>query len=160
MWGDNGAVSFVVILLLALAVALLIAEAHLPSGVLGALGIVAFIVAGILYREEGHDVPVAVIVAVPLALGAFVWFASHKVLASYHSQPVRTGYEELRGASAEVRSSLDPEGQVFVQGSVWGARLAEGVPPVPVGDRVTIESVDGLTLIVRPAAATEEGARG
>ncbi len=118
--------SVAVVLLLALAVALLIAEAHLPSGVLGALGITAFIVAGILYREEGHDVPIAVIVAVPLVLGAFVWFASHKVLASYHSQPVRTGYEELKGAIAEVRSPIDPEGQVFVQGSIWRARLAAG----------------------------------
>ncbi len=100
----------------------------------------------------------AVIVAVPLALGAFVWFASHKVLASYHSQPVRTGYEELNGANAEVRSPIDPEGQVFVQGSIWGARLAEGEAPIPMGGRVTIESVDGLTLIVRPTAAAEEGA--
>jgi membrane-bound serine protease (ClpP class) len=153
-------VSVPVVLLLALAIALLIGEAHLPSGVLGALGIIAFIVAGILYREEGHDVPIALIVLVPLALGAFVWFASHKVLASYQSQPVRTGYEELKGASAEVRSPLDPEGQVFVQGSIWGARLTEGGASVPVGGRVTIESVDGLTLIVQPAVETEEGAPG
>ena len=152
--------SFAVIVLLALAVALLIAEAHLPSGVLGALGIAAFVVAGILYREEGHDVPIAVIIIVAVALGAFVWFASHKVLGSYRSQPVRTGYEELNGASAEVRSPIDPEGQVFVQGSIWRARLAEGEAPVPVGGRVTIESVDGLTLIVRPAAGAEQGARG
>jgi len=153
-------VSFGVVLLLALAIALLIAEAHLPSGVLGALGIVAFVLAGILYREEGHDVPVVAIVLIALALGAFVWFASRKVLASYRSQPVRTGYEELNGANAEVRSPIDPEGQVFVQGSVWRARLAEGETAVPVGDRVTIESVDGLTLIVRPVAETKEGARG
>ncbi len=152
--------SFVVILLLALAVAFLIAEAHLPSGVLGAFGIVAFVVAGILYREEGHDVPVALIIVIALALGAFVWFASRKVLASYRSQPVRTGYEELNGASAEVRSPIDPEGQVFVQGSVWRARLAEGEAAVPVGGRVTIDSVDGLTLIVRPTAGTEERVRG
>ena len=152
--------SVLVVLLLALAVALLIAEAHLPIGVLGALGIAALVVAGILYREEGHDVPVALIVLAPVTLGAFVWFASHKVLASYHSQPVRTGYEELNGATAEVRSSIDPEGQVFVQGSVWRARLAEGEAPVAVGARVTVESVDGLTLIVRAVAATEEGAGG
>ena len=114
------------VLLLAMAIALLIAEAHLPIGLLGALGISALIVAGILYREEGHDLPVAVIVAVPLALGAFVWFASHKVLASYHSQPVHTGYEELNGATAEVRSPIDPEGQMLVQGSIWGAASQRG----------------------------------
>jgi membrane-bound serine protease (ClpP class) len=153
-------VSVVVVLLLALAVALLIAEAHLPSGVLGALGISSLVLAGILYREEGHDLPVLAIVVVALALGGFVWFASRKVLASYRSQPVRTGYEELRGATAEVRSPIDPEGQVFVQGSIWGARLAPGAAQAPVGGRVTIESVEGLTLIVRLAAETEKGADG
>jgi membrane-bound serine protease (ClpP class) len=152
-------VSFGVVLLLALAVALLVAEVHLPSGVLGALGIAAFIVAGILYREEGHDLPIAVIVLVALALGAFIWFAARKVLATYRSQPVRTGYEELKGAVAEVRSPLDPEGQVFVQGSIWRARLGADGSPVSVGGKVTIESVDGLTLIVRPASGPEEGAR-
>ena len=55
------------------------------------------------------------------------------MLASYRSQPVRTGYEELKGATAEVRSPVDPEGQVFVQGSVWRARLAPGEAPAPVG---------------------------
>jgi membrane-bound serine protease (ClpP class) len=153
-------VSAVVVLLLALAVALLIAEAHLPSGVLGALGIGSLVLAGVLYREEGHDLPIVAIVLVALALGAFVWFASRKVLASYRSQPVRTGYEELKGATAEVRSPVDPEGQVFVQGSVWRARLAPGEAPAPVGGRVTIESVDGLTLVVRPAAGTGKGADG
>jgi membrane-bound serine protease (ClpP class) len=153
-------VSVAVVLLLALAVALLIGEAHLPSGVLGALGIASLVFAGILYREEGHDLPIVAIVLVALALGAFVWFASHKVLASYRSQPVRTGYEELKGATAEVRTPVDPEGQVFVQGSVWRARLAPSGTRIPVGGRVTVESVDGLTLIVRPVAETEKGANG
>jgi membrane-bound serine protease (ClpP class) len=147
-----------VVLLLALAVALLVAEVHLPSGVLGALGIVAFIIAGVLYREEGHGLPIVAIVLIAAALGAFIWFASRKVLAAYRSQPVRTGYEELNGADAEVRSPLDPEGQVFVQGSIWKARVAPGGSSIPVGGRVTIESVDGLTLIVRAAPEPRQGA--
>ena len=118
-----------VVLLLALAIALLLGEAHLPSGVLGALGIIAFIVAGVLYREEGHDVPIALIVLVPLALGAFIWFASHKVLASYQSQPVRTGYEELKGASAEARSPWIPRGRCSCRGRFGGPRLPRALPP-------------------------------
>ncbi|HVC06331.1 MAG TPA: NfeD family protein [Solirubrobacterales bacterium] len=152
--------SVAVVLLLALAIALLIAEAHIPSGVLGAFAIGSLILAGVLYREEGHDLPIVAIVAVALALAAFVWFASRKVLATYRSQPVRTGYEELNGATAEVRSPVDPEGQVFVGGSVWRARLAPGEAAAPVGGRVTIESVEGLTLIVRQANGSERGAGG
>ncbi len=151
--------SFTIVLLLALAIALFVAEAHVPSGVLGVLGIAAFVVAGLLYRDEGHSVPIAAIVVVALVLGALVLLAARKVLAAYRTEPVRTGYEELAGATAEVRSPLDPEGQVFAQGTLWRARLVDGEARVPVGGRVRIESVDGLTLVVRPEAATEEGAR-
>jgi membrane-bound serine protease (ClpP class) len=147
-----------IVLLLALALGLLVAEAHLPSGVLGALGIAAFVYAGVLYRDEGHDLPIAAIVAAALLLGGLVVLASRKVLAAYRDEPVRTGYEELVGATAEVRSPLDPVGQVFAQGTIWRARLRNGATAVPVGDRVRIESVDGLTLLVEPEVETTEGA--
>jgi membrane-bound ClpP family serine protease len=65
----------------------------------------------------------------------------------------------MRGKIAEVRSSLDPEGQVFVHGAVWHARLRAGGERVATGGRVRVESVDGLTLEVVPVAETEEGAR-
>lgn len=147
-----------IVLLVALALALFIAEAHLPVGILGILGIAALIGAGLIYREEGHSLPVVVIVVVALLLGVLVVLAGRKALAAYRNEPVRTGYEELTGATAEVRSGLDPEGQVFVQGAIWHARLRDNEGRVAVGDRVTVESVDGLTLVVRPEAETEEGA--
>jgi membrane-bound serine protease (ClpP class) len=148
-----------IVLLLVLALVLFIAEAHVSSGILGALGIGALVGAGLIYRHEGHRLPVVVIVAVAVLLGVLVLLAARKVLHSYRNEPVRTGYEEMAGSTAEVRSPLDPEGQVFVQGAIWHARLRAGAGQVPVGGRVTVESVDGLTLIVRPETATEEGAR-
>ena len=63
---------------------------------------------------------------------------------------------------AEARTSIDPEGQVWIEGALWRARLAEGASPVSVGDKVKVEAVDGLTLVVRPepqaAVPTSEGA--
>lgn len=147
-----------IVLLLIAALVLFIAEAHVPAGILGVLGIAALVGAGLVYRDEGHSVPVVVIVAVALVLGALVIFAGRKALAAYRNEPVRTGYEELAGASAEVRSDLDPEGQVFVQGAIWHARLRNGEGRAVVGDRVTVESVDGLTLVVKSEAETTEGA--
>lgn len=147
-----------IVLLVALALALFIAEAHIPAGILGILGIAALIAAGLIYRDEGHSLPVVVIVVVALVLGVLVVLAGRKALAAHRNEPVRTGYEELAGATAEVRSDLDPEGQVFVQGAIWHARLRDNEGRVPVGDRVTVESVDGLTLVVRPEAEIEEGA--
>lgn len=147
-----------IVLLLALALALFVAEAHVPSGILGILGIAALIGAGLIYRDEGHSLPVVVIVAVALLLGVLVLLAGRKALAAQRNEPVRTGYEEMRGATAEVRSTLDPEGKVFVQGAIWHARLRDGEGRASLGDRVRVESVEGLTLVVVPLTEPEEGA--
>ena len=35
-------------------------------------------------------------------------------------------------------------------GALWKARAADGGAPIAIGNRVRVESVDGLTLVVRP----------
>jgi membrane-bound serine protease (ClpP class) len=147
-----------IVLLLVQALVLFVAEAHVPRGVIGILGVGALVAAGVIYREEGHSLPIVVIVAVALVLGALVILAARKVLAAYRNEPVRTGYEEMRGKIAEVRSTLDPEGQVFVHGAVWHARLGDAAGRATPGDRVRVKSVDGLTLVVAPVNGNEEGA--
>jgi membrane-bound serine protease (ClpP class) len=152
------------ILLLVLAIALMVAEAHLAThGILGLGGVVALVFSGLLLFNsgEGADVSVPVIIVAAALLGAFFAVLIDRAVRA-RREPVRTGHEELAGALAEVRSPLDPEGQVFVQGALWRARLADGGAGVDVGDRVRIETVDGLTLLVRPERETrtrgEEGA--
>jgi membrane-bound serine protease (ClpP class) len=147
-----------IVLLLLLALVLFVAEAHVPSGILGILGIGALVGAGLIFRDEGHSLPIVVIVAVALVLGGLVVLAGRKALAAYRNEPVRTGIEEMRGKIAEVRSTLDPEGQVFVHGAVWHARLRDSGGRVATGGRVRVESVEGLTLEVAPVTETEEGA--
>jgi membrane protein implicated in regulation of membrane protease activity len=52
---------------------------------------------------------------------------------------------------------IEPVGQVFVQGALWRARLADAGAAAPaVGDRVRVVSVDGLTLNVTPLGAPTE----
>jgi membrane-bound serine protease (ClpP class) len=70
-------------------------------------------------------------------------------------EPVHTGYEEMVGALGEVRAPLAPEGQVFTRGALWRARATNGAGELHPGDRVRVESVDGLTLLVRPAPKAE-----
>jgi len=141
------------IALLALALVFFVAEAHVPGGVFAGLGIAALVGAGIAYREDGHDLPIAVIVATALVLGAFFIFAGRKVIAAHRDEPVRTGWEELLGHVAEVREPLDPVGQIWVEGALWKARVGDGEPEIGMGTRVRIESVDGLTLVVSPVEA-------
>jgi membrane protein implicated in regulation of membrane protease activity len=59
----------------------------------------------------------------------------------------KVGAETLLGLEAVVVTACRPEGQVRVQGEIWRARCEERAGP---GDRVVVESVDGLTLRVRP----------
>jgi membrane-bound serine protease (ClpP class) len=73
--------------------------------------------------------------------------------------PKRTGWEEMVGAVGEVRQPLDPVGQVFVEGALWRAELmpTEGDERhLEPGSRVRVESVNGLTLQVRPLRSGEE----
>lgn len=151
------------ILLLVAAIALFIAEAHFTSGVLGVSAVVALVLAGLLlFDTDGGaaDVSVPAVIATAVLIGAMVLFVIQRVVRS-RREPVRTGHEEMVGLPAEVRVPLTPEGQVFAQGALWRARLVDGGPDrLGVGGRVRVESVDGLTLVVKPATAEPESEQG
>jgi membrane-bound serine protease (ClpP class) len=149
--------AFVVIALAGLV--LLLAELLLPTGgALAALGVVGLIAAGIVALgsdSSAADYVGPALITLGILSGITFYFVTRKVIEAHRDQPVRTGVEELIGTSAKARSTIDPEGQVWAQGTLWGARLASGSPPVRAGDRVTVEAVDGLTLVVSalPVAA-------
>jgi membrane-bound serine protease (ClpP class) len=150
------------ILLLAGGVALIVAEAHVTSGILGAAGVAALIAAGLLLYNTDSDafeVSVPAVVVTGLLLGGFMAFAVQRTVLA-HRRPVLTGWEEMVGATGEVRQPLDPVGQVFVEGALWRARPAAEDSSLDRGYRVRVESVDGLTLIVRPVPPNQEETAG
>lgn len=135
-------------------VALLVAELLLPTGgVLAALGALGMIVGGVLAIESGGgaaDIIGPALIALGIVSLVAFYFITRKVVAAHRDEPVRTGSEELVGSIAEARGTLAPEGQVWVGGALWGARLADGAETVQLGDRVRVDAVEGLTLVVRP----------
>jgi membrane-bound serine protease (ClpP class) len=144
------------IVLALIGAALLLTELLLPTGgVLAVLGAAGLVAGGVVALESGDDgtdvIGPALITLGVLSLVTFLVVA-RKVLAAHRDEPVRTGPEDLVGSLAEARSVLDPEGQVWIEGALWRARLADGNRPVQVGDRVTVDAVEGLTLVVRPAS--------
>jgi len=156
---------FVVVALVG--VALLVAELLLSTGgVLAALGVAGLIAGGVLALTADADSsasdwagPALITLGVLSAISFYL--ISRKVLEAHREMPVRAGHEELIGAPAEVRTSLDPEGQVWIEGALWRARLTGDGAPLRPGDRVTVESIEGLTLFVRPEtspAGAEKGA--
>jgi membrane-bound serine protease (ClpP class) len=145
------------IALLLLALALIAAETQVPSGGLLAGGGVIALIGGVLVLydtdSEAFAVSVPAAVAAGLLLGGFTVFAASKGLAARGARPWG-GSDSLVGERGVVRARLDPVGQVFVDGALWRAR-AENT--VPVGRRVEVEAVDGLTLTVRPTKNNREG---
>ena len=156
--------AFVVIALIGLG--LLLAELLLPTGgILAAIGVVGLVAAGIVALgsdTEAADYIGGALIAVGVFSAISFYFVTRKVLAAHRDERVRTGTEGMIGSAGEARSSIDPEGRVWLGGTIWSARLAAGSGPIGLGDRVRVEAVDGLTLVVRPepqtAVQSKEGA--
>ncbi len=143
---------------------LLLAELLLPTGgVLAALGAAGLIAAGVIALgsdSSAADYAGPGLITLGILSAVTFYVVARKVVEAHRDQPVRTGTEELMGASAEARTTIDPEGRVWLEGTLWAARLADRSDPAQPGDRVTVEAVDGLTLVVRPqprSAQTNEG---
>jgi membrane protein implicated in regulation of membrane protease activity len=97
---------------------------------------------------------VGVLVATALALAAIGVARQLRVEARRRQHPGNGG---LVGRMGVVRRPLDPAGTVSVDGELWNARRAWDLDDVTpdTGDKVVIESVEGLTLAVRPAEPWE-----
>lgn len=141
-------------------VALLVAEAHVPSGALGAAGGVA-LAAGAALAIAAAGAGAAVVVAAVLAAlamaGGWLLIATRKSLAVRRLRSA-SGREALSGRTGIVRSWNGEGGQVFVDGALWRARRSWPDDPAEIGagDAVVVERVSGLTLGVRRAEEWEE----
>lgn len=142
---------------------LLLAELLLPTGgVLALIGVAGLVAAGIIAIDSNNsdgDVIGAALITLGVLSAITFYFVTRKVIAAHRDRPVRGGTEEMIGELAEARTTIAPEGQAFMRGTLWSARLAVGSDPVEVGDRVRVEAVDGLTLVVRPEPKAAETPR-
>jgi membrane protein implicated in regulation of membrane protease activity len=82
------------------------------------------------------------LVLIPLALWEIFEIS---LFLKWRRVRAKTGVEGLVGARGRAISECRPDGQVRVQGQIWGAHCQEGAK---VGDDVVVESVDGLRLTV------------
>jgi membrane-bound ClpP family serine protease len=149
------------VLLVLVGAGLMVAEAHLPShGALG-VGAATALTAGVVLALSGAGAAGATVVAAGVAVAVaglvVVWLLVVKSIAA-HRLTVRSGPRALAGRVATVRTVPAPIGQVSLDGALWRARMwdleEEGVP-LAEGSAVVVESIDGLTLTVRPAEEWE-----
>jgi membrane-bound serine protease (ClpP class) len=85
------------------------------------------------------------IVVLAVCVAALLAFVVQRVIWA-HRRQASAGREELVGKTAEVKTALDPEGTVFIEGERWAAISERG--RVQPGEEVTITKVDGLKLWV------------
>jgi membrane-bound serine protease (ClpP class) len=134
--------------LLLLGIALLVAEAFLPTfGVIGAGGLVALLLGSLFLfdAETGLAVPRSLVFGVGGGVGAVILVVGTLVFRAQRRRPV-LGQEGMVGTVGIARGRLAPDGTVVVRGEYWNA---ESDDLVDDGERVEVTAVDGLRLRVR-----------
>lgn len=119
-------------------------------GALGVGGIVALIAGGFLLT--GSDQPEFqvnrwLIIGLAVASGAIVMAVIAAVIKT-RRMPAAHGTLAMVGNRAIVRTTLAPEGFVFVEGARWKAIAPNDESPIIAGEGVRITGVKGLTLYV------------
>jgi membrane-bound serine protease (ClpP class) len=87
----------------------------------------------------------ALAVSVPLSL--ITIFLMTIAYRAFHNKVI-TGEQGMIGLIGEARTSLTPQGKIFVNGELWNARSTQPVAP---GTPVIVKKVDGLELEVERA---------
>jgi len=141
-------ISWAGLLLLLLGVGLLVADVHVTShGALTVAGLICLAVGSIMLFQNApapYHTSKPLVISVAVGLGAVWAFAVSKAWQVRH-KPVEVDPQMIAGSVGEVRGN----GLVYVNGELWQARTAEGEELHP-GERVRVESLDGLVLTVRP----------
>ncbi len=140
------------VLLVILAFVLFVLELFITShGILAVSGVVALVLGSTMLFDPGAtgtaiDTSVLwpTLVTVCLFLGGICLLAARAAF----SRP-RTGAEGLKGEKGRVRKVLPEENMylVFIHGELWQARASARLRE---GQKIVVESVDGLTLNIKP----------
>ncbi|ASA77857.1 nodulation protein NfeD [Thermococcus sp. 5-4] len=145
------------LILIVLAMIFFIAEALTPTfGLFTVAGVITFILGGImlfsgnggeyLVTGETYSILRIAIIVMAILLGLFFLFGAATVVKAHRKKP-EAGREELVGEVGKVVEDLDPEGVVKLHGELWKAESKDG-KSIPVGEKIRVVEVKGLTLIV------------
>ncbi len=146
------------LVLMAIGLGLFALELFVPSyGLLTVGGVIAFLLgASAVYTGvDGTDAiqvdlnPIFVALPLLLAVGVVILVARGLVDVRRRSVPTQP-MEALVGATGTASTPLAPTGIVTAHGETWTARSRQG--PIRPGESLTVVGVDGLELIVEPAA--------
>jgi len=154
-------VNWVGVALIGLAFALFVAEVFVTGfGALGIGGAVALVLGGLFLTSTSNpdfQVDRWLIYTLAAVIAGFFMMVVTALLRT-RRMPAYMGAQTLVGKRAVVRSRLDPDGFVFLEGARWKAHT-EG-SPVEEGTRVRVVAVQGLKLTVRREPADAQAEKG
>jgi membrane-bound ClpP family serine protease len=102
-----------------------------------------------LVHSDGPALRPALWAIVTGVVGSLVFYGvvMTVVLRALRGQPANLG-KALVGRHGEVRSTLNPQGHVLVEGALWRARALEWDGPVAAGTPVRVTGVDEEALVL------------
>jgi membrane-bound serine protease (ClpP class) len=143
-------VDFVGVALILLGIALMVGEAFAPSfGILGIGGLAAFVLGSAMLFDT--DIPAFQVdwsvIAALAVFSAGLTIVIARIGVRSQRGAAETGFDEMIGAQGSVLDWSDGAGHVFVRSERWNAI---GPASLRQGERVAVESIEGLTLTVSP----------
>jgi membrane-bound serine protease (ClpP class) len=145
-------VNYAGLALIIVGIALIVAEAFVPSfGALGLGGIVAFIFGAIMMFDSGipgYGISISFVVGFAVIAGLLLlWMISY--LVKLRRRGAVTGKESMLGSTGTAMESFSGAGRVWLEGAPWAA-----VSKVQIekDQQVVVTAIDGLTLEVKPAS--------
>jgi membrane-bound serine protease (ClpP class) len=143
-------INYVGLALIVLGFLMVLLELKIHSaGVLTAAGLVSLVAGSAFLIEPSQGIErVSWLAVAPLTIAvALIMMLLVRNVIRAHAAKVQTGMDKLIGTLAFVKGDMDGEGFVFVNGELWRARCRQRLQD---GEKVQIESYDGLTLNVKP----------
>ena len=148
------AVNYAGLMLIALGVVLIVAEAFAPSfGILGFGGLTSFVLGSIMLFDSGipgFEVSRLLIGSIA-SLGGLIILGLVFFLARTLKRPIVSGTEGMLGEQGIALEDFDSKGDVLVHGERWQAKTSE---PVKKGQGIEITAVKNMLVLIKP---TEEG---
>ncbi|MGD9934948.1 MAG: nodulation protein NfeD [Dehalococcoidia bacterium] len=138
------------LVLIVFGLGLIAVELFVPGGILGIAGLIAFVLGGIIaFRDTPADLrPDWWLLGIVGGIVAAAFGALSLAVARVRRMSSTTGTEGLVGQFAVARTTLAPDGFVFVHGERWRATI-DGGPSATAGETLRITGAEGLRLKVR-----------
>lgn len=150
-------VNYAGLALIILGIALMAAEAFLPSfGVLGIGGILAFVIGAVILIDTdlpGFGIPIALIGGIAVVSALLIGLLGGMALKSRRRRLV-SGDADLIGSVGEMLEDAPGEGWARIHSETWRARATSSLQR---GQKVRVLARDGLVLQVEPVTTLNKG---